>query len=77
MRSQGSLSDRLKQLGFAQEHRIKLYGQEFEILSDPIVVKDHLVFVDAIETSSGERKRVRIPLNVLNMVRERTEAVAA
>jgi hypothetical protein len=77
MKTQGSLSDRLKQLGFAQENRMKLYGQEFEILSDPIIIKDHLVFVDAIEKSSGERKRVRIPLNVLNMVRERTEAVAA
>ena len=76
MKSQESLSDRLKQLGYAQENRMRLYGQEFELVSDPIVVKDHLVFVDAIERSSGQLKRVRIPLNVLNMVAQDRKAVA-
>jgi hypothetical protein len=74
--SQESLSERLKQLGFAQQNRMRLYGQEFQLLSDPIIVKDHLVFVDAIEKSSGEMRRVRIPLSVLNMVRESRKAAA-
>ena len=76
MKTQGSLSDRLKQLGFAQENRMRLYGQEFELVSDPIIVKDHLVFVDAIEKSSGQLKRVRVPLNILNMVTQERKAAA-
>jgi hypothetical protein len=32
---------------------MKLYGEEFEVVSDPIVVADHLVLVDAIEVKSG------------------------
>jgi hypothetical protein len=76
MKRQDSLSDRLKRLGFAQENRMRLYGEEFELLSDPIIIKDNLVFVDAIEKRSGQVRRVRIPLTVLNMANAE-RAVAA
>lgn len=69
MKNQDSFLDRLKRLGFARENQMKLYGEEFELVSDPIIIKSNLVFVDAIEKTSGERKRVRIPLNVLNMAK--------
>ena len=46
---------------------MKLYGEEFELVSEPIVMGDNLVLVDAIETKSGRLKRVRIPLPVLKM----------
>ena len=59
---QGSLCTRLKGLGFTQGNQMKLYGQEFELLSQPIVMGDNLVFVDAIEKRSGKLRRVRIPL---------------
>jgi hypothetical protein len=62
-----SLCTRLKQLGFAQGNHMKLYGQEFELLGEPIVLGDDLVFVDAIEMRSGKLRRVRIPLATVNM----------
>lgn len=72
---QNSLSERLMRLGFAQESQMRLYGQEFELLSDPIVVGDNVVFVDAIEKKSGQVRRVRIPITIVNMARrERTAA---
>jgi precorrin isomerase len=43
-----------------------LYGYKLELISDPIVIGPDLVFVDAIESKSGLRKRVRIPLIMLN-----------
>ena len=46
---------------------MKLYGETFELVSDPIVVSEKLVFVDGIEKKSGERRRIRIPLIVLRM----------
>jgi len=62
-----SLCERLKRLGFAQENQMRLYGQEFELLSDPLVMGEDLVFVDAVEKKSGQRRRVRVPLPVVQM----------
>lgn len=64
---QVSLCTRLKRLGFTQGNQMKLYGEEFELLSDPIVMGDNLVLVDAMERKSGRLRRVRIPLPVVNM----------
>jgi len=66
-----ALTSRLKSLGFTLGSRMRLYGEMFEMAGDPIVVNDTLVLVDAIETKSGERKRVRIPLPILKMAAER------
>lgn len=66
-----SLTFRLKSLGFTIGSRMKLYGETFEMASEPIIVNKSLVFVDAIETKSGERRRVRIPLPILKIASER------
>lgn len=71
----GTVCERLKRLGFAQENKMKLYGQEFQLLSDPIVSGKDLVFVEVIEKKSRQQRRLRIPLPILNMVNnERTAA---
>ena len=49
---------------------MKLYGQQFELLTAPIVLGDDLVLVDAIEKKSGQLRRVRIPLPIVNMAKE-------
>jgi hypothetical protein len=64
-----SLCGRLKRLGFTQKNQMKLYGEEFELLSDPIVMGDNLVVVDAIEKKSRRMRRVRIPLPIVNMAK--------
>ena len=62
-------------MGFAQENRMRLYGEEFELLSDPFIVGNDLVFVDAIEKKSRQQRRVRIPLPIVHMANsERTAA---
>jgi hypothetical protein len=66
-RQQVSLCTRLEQLGFTPGNRMKLYGEEFELHSEPIVMADNLVLVDAIEKKSGRLRRVRIPLPIVNM----------
>jgi hypothetical protein len=56
---------------------MKLYGEEFEILSDPFVIGTDTVFVDAIERKSRVTRRIRIPLPIVKMAdteRERTAA---
>jgi Fe2+ transport system protein FeoA len=64
------LCERLKQLGFSQNSQIKLYGSQFELVGDPLVISDDVVFVDALERKSGQSCRVRIPLNIVRMAIE-------
>jgi hypothetical protein len=68
--TQIDLCERLKQLGFSRERQIRLYGSQFELVGDPLVVSDDVVFVDAVERKSGESCRVRIPLNIVKMATE-------
>jgi hypothetical protein len=70
------LSESIKRLGFAQNTQIRLYGETFDLISDPIVVAENLVFVDATEQRSGHRRRLRIPLNVVRMARQSRSAVS-
>jgi len=72
--SHAILRSRLKQLGFTQENQMRLYGQEFELLSDPIVMGDGAVFVDAIEKRSRQTRRIRIPMPIVNMANSERNA---
>jgi len=68
------LSNTLKRLGYANESRIKFYGQEFRLVDDPVVMTDSLVFVDAVETKTGRAMRLRIPINIVNMAHAQVAA---
>ena len=69
------LCERLKRMGFTRNKQVRLYGEQFELLSDPLIVGDHVVFVDAIEKTSGQFRRVRIPLTIVNIaIAERAAA---
>ena len=65
-----SLSERIKRLGFARQNQVKLYGAIFEIVSDPIVMGDKLVFIDGIEKKSGILRRIRIPLPIVLVAKQ-------
>jgi hypothetical protein len=64
---QNNLSARLKRLGFTKGNQMKLYGEVFELVSEPILMADNVVLVDATEKKSGLSRRVRIPLPIVNM----------
>ena len=65
------LCEKLKRLGYGQNSQIRLYGDKFDVTSDPVVIAEHLVVVDAIEQKTGRPRRIRIPLNILNMAEEK------
>jgi hypothetical protein len=65
---QGTLCERLKRLGYSQGNRVRIYGEEFDLVSDPITVQDQLVFVDGVERKSGSLRRIRIPLPIVRMI---------
>jgi hypothetical protein len=61
METKQRLNVRLKGLGFTLGTQMKLYGEEFEVASEPIIISEKLVLVDAIETKSGKLKRTPWP----------------
>jgi hypothetical protein len=75
--TQVRLCERLKQLGFSRESQIRLYGSQFELVGDPLVISDDVVFLDALERKSGESCRVRIPLNIVKMATEQASQTYA
>lgn len=70
-----TVCERLKKIGYAKSGQMRMYGQQFELVSDPIIITESLVVVDAIESKSGSVRRVCIPLPVLTMV-QRASKVA-
>jgi hypothetical protein len=69
-----TLCERIKRLGFAQNTQVRLYGELFDLVSDPVSIAENLVFVDARERKSGELRRVRIPLTIIQTVRQGNRA---
>ncbi len=69
-KQQTAICERLKRLGYSQGNRVRIYGQEFELISDPITVQDQLVFVDGVERKSGDVRRIRIPLPIVRMIHQ-------
>ncbi|HEV2729756.1 MAG TPA: hypothetical protein VGV15_06960 [Terriglobales bacterium] len=64
-----ALRETIKRLGYAQNNQVRLYGEVFDLLSDPVSVGERLVFVDALERNSGQVRRVRIPPAIVRMAR--------
>lgn len=77
MTTRTRVSERLKQLGFSRHHHIRLYGSLFELVGDPLVMTEDVVFVDAVEQKSGQLRRIRIPLNIARMATEQVSEAAA
>ena len=39
---QVALCERLKGLGYEKNKQLRMYGQEFDLISDPITIGEHL-----------------------------------
>ena len=67
---QGKLCARLRQLGFKLGEPMRLYGERYKLLGDPIVSGDNSVFVAAVDRKSGQLRSLRIPMLVVKMAME-------
>jgi hypothetical protein len=63
------LGDAVKRYGYAKKKKIKLYGKELELVSDPVYRQDDDVFVDAREEGSDNIRQVQVPRNVVEMAK--------
>ena len=77
MDKQRFICERLKKFGYASERRIRLYGEELHLVSNP-VADEAGYSVLAVAVNSGNLRHLRIPLSLVGMLErelERSEAV--
>ena len=61
------VSTRLQRLGFTKGNQMKLCGEVFDVVGEPILMADEVVLLDATERKSGQLRRVRLPLPIVKM----------
>lgn len=61
------LCERLKTLGYEYQKRIRIYGEEFDLTSNPVAEGDGFA-IEAVSRKSGEARKLPIPLSVVQMI---------
>jgi len=64
-----TLLEAVQRYGYAKTKKIRLYGKELELVSDPINRQGDGVFIDAREKKTGQVKQVQVPRNVVEMAK--------
>jgi hypothetical protein len=59
--------ERLKALGYEHRKRIKMYGEEFDLTSNPVADGGGFA-IEAISRKSGKARMLRIPLSILQII---------
>ena len=67
------ICDRLKNMGYAQSKRIRIYGQEFEVVSNPFPQGDGIA-IQAVSKKEMHARILQLPLPVLQMVTRKKPA---
>ena len=80
MDRQGVICERLKKLGYTSEGRIRLYGEDLQLVSNPVADEAGYTVL-ALTVRTGNLRHLRIPLPVVSMVerdleREQAQQVA-
>ena len=60
---------RLRELGYARQRHIRLYGEEFHLVSNPIPDGDRFA-VEGIARKSGTSRPIRIPFLIIHTLRQ-------
>ena len=61
---------RIKELGYSTSRHVHMYGEDFEIVSDPFPDGDG-VAVEAITSKNPARRTLRLPVAILVGLRDR------
>ena len=67
---------KLISLGYARSNRVRLYGLEVELISDPFPHREGGIAVEVVEGTSPART-LRLPLSVLQVARSKAKRRSA
>ena len=63
-----AICEKLRKLGYARARHMRLYGEEFYLISDPIPDGDGFA-VKGIARRSGKSRYIRIPLSTVHTLK--------
>ena len=66
------LEEAIRRYGNEKNKKIKLYGKELDLVSDPINPDDETIVVEGKERGSANVKQVQVPLSVVEMAKRGT-----
>jgi hypothetical protein len=64
---EAELCERPKALGYTKDSRIRIYGEEFDLTSNPVPDENGFA-VEAVSRKSGSARKLRIPLSIVRMI---------
>jgi hypothetical protein len=65
------ICEKLKDLGYARSNHIKLYGEHFQLLSDPFPHESGIA-IQAMRTDGKAPRTVKLPLPIVKMAMSRS-----
>jgi hypothetical protein len=68
---------KLISLGYARTNRVRLYGQEVELVSDPFPHREGGIAVEVAESKQSASRTVKLPLSVVQVATKRPEKRSA
>ena len=72
MKRREVICERLKKFGYASERRMRLFGEELHLVSDPVA--DEIGYsILAITVKTGNLRHLRIPLSIVSMLERELE----
>jgi hypothetical protein len=61
-----NICEKLKSLGYARSNHIRLYGEQFQLVSDPFPFESGIA-VEVVQRDGKNPRTVKLPLPILNM----------
>jgi len=68
---------KLISLGYARSNRVRLYGQEVELVSDPFPHREGGIAVEVAESKQATSRVVKLPLSVVQVATKQPEKRSA
>ena len=68
---------KLISLGYARSNRVRLYGQEVELVSDPFPHQEGGIAVEVAESKQSTSRTVKLPLSVVQVATKNSEKRSA
>lgn len=68
---------KLVSLGYARSNRVRLYGQELQLVSDPFVHRDGGIAVEVVGKTESVSRTVKLPLPVLHVASKKPQKRSA
>ena len=68
---------KLISLGYARSNRVRLYGQEVELVSDPFTQEDGGIAVEVAAKEQSETRTLKLPLSVVQVASKASQKRSA